>query len=171
MLAVLLGLVMLCVRQTKSERKRMMRIAHIALWTRDLDGTTLFWMRYFGAKVHDAYFIKRRPGFISRFVTLPAGDQIELITAPRIKDPRSAEGVGRDHLAISLGEAAAVDAGGLGSNGTENRVKRWILRGVSGNAEQRSRYFSVLCCESRGAGFSNTLIHRIRRQIHAARPR
>jgi lactoylglutathione lyase len=87
-----------------------MRIAHMALWTRDLDGAAQFWIKYFGAKAHDVYFSKRRPGFISRFVTLPGGDQIELMTAPWIEDPRSAEGVGWDHLAISLGDAAAVDA-------------------------------------------------------------
>lgn len=86
-----------------------MRLAHVALWTRDLDGAAAFWHRYFGASVGEAYHSQRRPGFVSRFVTLPGGMQIELMTGPWVETPASGEKAGWDHLAISLGSAAAVD--------------------------------------------------------------
>ncbi len=52
--------------------------------------------------------------------------------------------------------------GGLESNGTGNRVKR--------RRRDRSGDLLALGCESRRAGFSNPLVHRIGRQIDAARP-
>ena len=87
-----------------------MRIGHVALWTRDLESAAAFWTRYFGATVGEPYRSQRRPGFISRFVTLPGGGKFELMTGPWIADPSSGERVGWDHVAISLGDAAAVDA-------------------------------------------------------------
>jgi lactoylglutathione lyase len=87
-----------------------MRVTHIAVWTRDLDRASAFWRQYFGAAVSDPYHSKRRPGFVSRFVTLPGGEvRIELMSAPWIADPASGECVGWDHIAISLGSTAAVD--------------------------------------------------------------
>lgn len=88
-----------------------MRIAHVALWTRDIDAAAAFWRRYFQAAVGEAYHSRRRPGFISRFVTLPGGgDQIELMTGPWLSGESGGERVGWDHLALSLGDRAAVDA-------------------------------------------------------------
>ncbi|OCJ11334.1 bleomycin resistance protein [Rhizobium sp. AC27/96] len=88
-----------------------MRIAHTALWTRDIDAAAAFWMKYFGATVGEPYRSQRRPGFISRFVHLPDGaDQIELMTGPWLPADAQGERVGWDHIAISLGDEAAVDA-------------------------------------------------------------
>ena len=56
-----------------------MKLAHIALWTRDLDAAAAFWQTYFGATVDESYRSQRRPGFVSRFAALPGGVQIELI--------------------------------------------------------------------------------------------
>ena len=87
-----------------------MRLAHIAVWTRDLEGAAAFWRQYFGASVGEAYHSRRRPGFISRFVTLPGSEaRIELMTGPWISHPAAVESAGWDHIAISLGNAAAVD--------------------------------------------------------------
>lgn len=88
-----------------------MRIAHSALWTRDLDAAASFFERYFGASVGAPYHSKRREGFVSRFVELPDGpDQIELMTGPWIKPRPEDEHAGWDHIAISLGSREAVDA-------------------------------------------------------------
>jgi lactoylglutathione lyase len=88
-----------------------MEIAHIALWTRDLEESVSFWRRYFDAEAGEIYQSARRPGFTSCFVSLPgAHAKIELMTAPWITDAPEPECVGWDHLAISLGNAAAVDA-------------------------------------------------------------
>jgi lactoylglutathione lyase len=61
-----------------------MRIAHVALWTRDLDAAAEFWRRTFQATIGEPYYSQRRHGFVSRFVTLGTGDKIELMTGPWI---------------------------------------------------------------------------------------
>lgn len=87
-----------------------MRIAHAALWTRDLEAAAVFWRRYFGATVGEAYSSTRRPGFVSRFVTLPdGGATIELMSGPWVGDLVALDHVGWDHVAISLGDEAAVE--------------------------------------------------------------
>lgn len=87
-----------------------MRIAHTALWTRDLEAASKFWQDYFGAEIGEAYHSKNRPGFISRFVTLPeSGGQIELMTGPWLVADAPAERVGWDHIAISLGHGETVN--------------------------------------------------------------
>ncbi|MDR5782991.1 VOC family protein [Caballeronia sp. LZ065] len=88
-----------------------MKVAHVALWTRDLDGAAAFWREHFGAGIGERYHSRRRPGFVSCFVTLPGdGVQIELMTAPWLAEADLADHVGWDHLAIALGSRAAVDA-------------------------------------------------------------
>lgn len=88
-------------------------LAHVALWTRDLDGAARFWRDYFGAEVGEPYRSKRRVGFVSRFVTLPGGGRIELMSGPWIEACGEAEAarerVGWDHIAVSLGSREAVD--------------------------------------------------------------
>ena len=86
-----------------------MRLAHVALWTRDLEGAATFWCRYFAAAVGEPYRSRRRPGFVARCVTLPGGGEIELMAGPWVGERIAAESVGWDHVAISLGEARTVD--------------------------------------------------------------
>jgi len=88
-----------------------MALAHVALWTRNLDGSAAFWQRLFGATIAPPYRSERRPGFVSVFATLP-GDalRLELMAAPWLADAPVGDAVGWDHVAISLGNAAAVDA-------------------------------------------------------------
>jgi lactoylglutathione lyase len=87
-----------------------MKLAHIALWTRDLDAASTFWREYFDAEIGELYESRRQCGFQSRFATLPGGVQIELMVAPWVKDPAGGEAVGWAHIALSLDGAAAVDA-------------------------------------------------------------
>ena len=88
-----------------------MKLAHVALWTRDLGAAASFWRDHFGASVGDLYRSRRREGFVSRFVTLPGdGTQIELMSGPFVADPARPDGIGWAHVAFSLGSAEAVDA-------------------------------------------------------------
>jgi lactoylglutathione lyase len=87
-----------------------MKLAHVALWARDLDAAAAFWQRLFGATVGAPYHSQRRPGFVSRFAVLPGGLQIELMGGPWIGAEPCTERPGWDHIALSLGSAAAVDA-------------------------------------------------------------
>ena len=87
-----------------------MQIAHVALWTRDLDRAAAFWEEHFAATVGPRYRSARRPGFESRFVSLGEGPAIELMTAPWIASAEPAEREGWAHVAVSLGSAEAVRA-------------------------------------------------------------
>lgn len=87
-----------------------MHLAHVALWTKDLEAGASFWRLYFAAEVGEAYHSTRRPGFVSRFITLPEGRaQIELMTGPWLADTGYDERNGWDHIAVSLGDAQKVD--------------------------------------------------------------
>ncbi|CAN7184522.1 VOC family protein [Pararhizobium sp. LjRoot235] len=86
-----------------------MKIAHVALWTADLDGVCHFWAETFGAAVGDLYESARRPGFSSRFVYLKDGPSIEVMQGPWIMRGGLEERQGYAHLALSLGSREAVD--------------------------------------------------------------
>jgi lactoylglutathione lyase len=87
-----------------------MQLAHAAIWTRDLAEATAFWQQYFAASIGAPYHSKRRPGFVSRFVTLPGTEtRIELMSGPWIAPRTAVDRVGWDHIAIALGDPAAVD--------------------------------------------------------------
>ena len=106
-----------------------MQVAHIALWTNDLDRAAHFWREHFNATLGDAYHSKRREGFISRFVTLENGPALELMTLPGLVDkpPREDNRTGWAHIAISLGSVEAVDrlAAALKLSGALVHAARW----------------------------------------------
>lgn len=95
------------------------RIAHVALWTRDverLERLRTFYERHFGARAGAPYHSVRQPGFVSYFLELAGGARLELMTLPA--DVRAAEAgrsesdaprPGYAHIALSLGSAGAVD--------------------------------------------------------------
>jgi lactoylglutathione lyase len=85
-------------------------VAHIGVWTRDLEKAAEFWKRNFNATVGEVYLSKRRKGFISRFVELPGGGaRIELMAGPWVEGFDGRERAGWDHVAISLESKKAVD--------------------------------------------------------------
>ncbi len=88
----------------------MMKLTHIALWTTDLEAAARFWRDYFDADVGNRYDSRNRPGFASRFVTLPGeAVRIELMEGPWVT-PHPGEAAGWAHIAYSAGSADAVDA-------------------------------------------------------------
>ena len=89
-----------------------MKVAHVAVWCRDLDRATAFWVSHFGARSGGRYASTRRPGFVSRFVQLDEGATLELMSAPWLAcdEGNSTERPGWSHVAIALGNEAAVDA-------------------------------------------------------------
>lgn len=89
-----------------------MKIAHIALWTSNLDRLCTFWAETFSAVVGDLYESRRRPGFSSRFLRLAEGPEIEIMQGPWIAEAGQdlEERAGYAHLALSLGSKSAVDA-------------------------------------------------------------
>lgn len=89
----------------------LVTIAHVALWTADLDASVRFWTDHFGAVAGEEYASRNRPGFRSRFLRLAGGAAIEIMTGPWIGAATPAEErAGWAHVAVSLGSDAAVDA-------------------------------------------------------------
>ncbi|MAM12927.1 MAG: glyoxalase/bleomycin resistance/extradiol dioxygenase family protein [Rhizobiaceae bacterium] len=87
------------------------RIAHVAVWTGDLERMAGFYQRVFAAEPGERYESRRRPGFVSRFMRLTDGPTIEIMQAPwlGVADDPTVERPGFAHIAISLGSVAAVD--------------------------------------------------------------
>ncbi|MCT4709392.1 VOC family protein [Enterobacteriaceae bacterium H11S18] len=106
-----------------------MQVAHIALWTNNLEQAAAFWQEHFNATVGEAYHSKRREGFISHFVTLAHGPALELMTLPGLVDkpPREDNRTGWAHIAISLGSVEAVDkmVAALEPTGALVHAARW----------------------------------------------
>jgi lactoylglutathione lyase len=87
-----------------------MNIAHVALWTLDLERAAGFWRRVFNATLGEPYHSQTNKGFVSRFATLKAGPTIELMTHPDLSQTTSSGSLqtGWAHIAISLGSEEAV---------------------------------------------------------------
>jgi lactoylglutathione lyase len=86
-------------------------LSHVAIWTRDLERSRIFFERYFGAEVGPIYRSRRRNDFASYFLEFPLGGaRLELMTLPTLTDARSHDSIGYAHIALSLGSRAAVDA-------------------------------------------------------------
>ncbi|MHA0853305.1 VOC family protein, partial [Serratia nematodiphila] len=87
-----------------------MKIAHVALWTRDIDAQLAFWQRYFNGAAGEEYVSRNRPGFVSRFVSLAAGPSLEIMRVPTLLSAQEQEErVGWAHIALSLGDERQVD--------------------------------------------------------------
>lgn len=87
-----------------------MKLAHLALWTQDLEGAAAFWQSYFDADVGDRYDSRNRPGFASRFVQVPGiQPRIEIMEGPWVS-PHPGETCGWAHIALSVGSQPQVDA-------------------------------------------------------------
>jgi len=83
--------------------KSVPRIAHVALWTTDLETTCRFWERVFGADVGPLYASRNRPGFKSRFLKFAEGPTFEVMTGPWVGTSDDTERAGYAHVAISVG--------------------------------------------------------------------
>ena len=88
-----------------------MKIAHMALWTQDLEQQAHFWVSFFDGKINEKYFSRTNPGFESYFVKIGEEIAIELMTKPGLigQQPDNNR-CGWVHLAISVGGNENVDA-------------------------------------------------------------
>jgi lactoylglutathione lyase len=87
----------------------MIRVEHVALWVRDIDAMAAFYSRYFGARV-GALYQNPRKGFESRFLELGAGARLEIMRRTDVVIRASDAQLGFAHVAIAVGDEAAVDA-------------------------------------------------------------
>ena len=88
-----------------------MKIAHMALRTRDLERQARFWVSFFDGVINEKYCSKTNPGFESYFVNIGEDIAIELMTKPGLTHPVPDNNTsGWVHLALSVGGAGHVDA-------------------------------------------------------------
>jgi lactoylglutathione lyase len=89
-----------------------MRIAHVALWTTNLDRLRAFYERHFGAKA-GARYVNAAKGFQSYFLQFDDGARLELMSKPTVEavaGAPAAERIGYAHVALSLGSRPEVVA-------------------------------------------------------------
>ena len=83
-------------------------IEHIGLWVRDLESVAAFYAKYFGARA-GALYRNPRKGFESRFLEFGSGARLEIMTRTDVTARSAAELLGLAHVAIVIGDEAAVD--------------------------------------------------------------
>ena len=87
-----------------------MKIAHIALWTRQLEQQARFWVAFFDGEINEKYCSQTTPGFESFFVRIGDDIAIELMTKPGLTALTADNNhTGWVHLAITVGGAENVD--------------------------------------------------------------
>jgi len=87
-----------------------MKLAHLAIWTQDLEATAAFWRDFFDAEVTERYDSQNRPGFASRFAKIPGNDvRIEIMEGLWVTQ-HAGEVCGWAHIAFSVGTSDQVDA-------------------------------------------------------------
>jgi lactoylglutathione lyase len=87
----------------------MTRLEHVALWVRDIERVAAFYARYFGARVGERYENPRK-GFQSRFLAFESGARLEVMARTDVVTREPGERLGFAHVAIAVGDEAAVDA-------------------------------------------------------------
>ena len=90
----------------------MARIAHVALWTRDVERIRDFYVRHFGARAGEPYRNPAR-GFDSCFLEFEGGARLEIMRTTQLELAEARPGAqrhGLTHIAVSVGSEARVDS-------------------------------------------------------------
>lgn len=90
----------------------MIRIEHIAIWTRDLEKMKDFYCKYFNGVSNELYQNTTK-GFSSYFISFGTGTRVELMHSIHLDDNITAghnNRLGIVHIAISLGSKDNVDS-------------------------------------------------------------
>jgi lactoylglutathione lyase len=85
------------------------RIEHVGLWVRDLDGVAAFYAMYFDARIGELYRNPRK-GFESRFLEFAGGARLEVMRRVDITARGADTQLGFAHVALCVGGEQAVDA-------------------------------------------------------------
>ncbi len=86
-----------------------MRIDHLAIHVRDLEGAAQFFKEFFGAEIDETYH-NPKTGLRSNFLKLDEGPRFEIMTRPGLVDASSTTmSCGYTHMAFALGSEKAVD--------------------------------------------------------------
>ena len=87
-----------------------MKIAHIAIWVKDLERTRVFYEKYFNAR-SNALYINKKTMFKSYFLSFDNASRLELMQMPTVQESSKTkvdQVTGFNHLAISVGSKEEV---------------------------------------------------------------
>jgi lactoylglutathione lyase len=96
----------------RSWQEVRVHIAHIAMWTEDLERLKAFYEMYFGARAGSKYANPVK-GFASYFLSFASGAQLELMhstTIPMAEVRPGVQRLGYIHLAMAVGSPEGVDS-------------------------------------------------------------
>ena len=85
-----------------------MKIEHVAIWVKDLEGMKSFYETYFNGVSNEKYHNKVKQ-FESYFITFAEGARLEIMRKAGVDQPDHDDRIGWAHIAISLGSKEAVD--------------------------------------------------------------
>lgn len=87
-----------------------MKIDHIAMCVKDLEGTKQFFERYFNAAANNLYH-NEKTGFRSYFLTFDDGPRLEIMNRPDLENAeKTLQRAGYIHIAFSVGSKEKVDS-------------------------------------------------------------
>ncbi len=89
----------------------MVKIEHVAIWTKNLERLKEFYETYFQGKAGDKY-VNAGKQFESYFLTFSCGARLELMQMPAIAESladKNTQFTGYAHLAFSVGDKEQVD--------------------------------------------------------------
>ncbi len=97
-------------KPTVKVKRPKMKIEHVAIWVKDLEGIRTFYERYFEANAGEKYHNPKK-NFTSYFLSFTSGSRLELMQQPDIisKFEKENEFLGLTHLAISVGSKDKVN--------------------------------------------------------------
>lgn len=87
-----------------------MKIDHIAMYVKDLEGTKQFFERYFNAAANNLYH-NEKTGFQSYFLTFDDGARLEIMNRTDLENAeKTLQRAGYIHIAFSVGSKEKVDS-------------------------------------------------------------
>lgn len=87
-----------------------MKIDHIAMYVKDLEGTKQFFERYFNAAANNLYH-NEKTGFRSYFLTFGDGARLEIMNRPDLENAeKTLQRAGYIHIAFSVGSKERGDS-------------------------------------------------------------
>lgn len=119
-----------------------MRIEHVAIWVRDLEGMRAFYEKYFGCISNELYHNPVK-GFESYFLTFESGARLEIMRRVDVTEQVASELLGWAHIAISLGSKELVDE-------LTNRLQQDGYRLVNGPRTTGDGYYESVIEDSEG---------------------
>lgn len=85
-----------------------MKIEHVAIWVKDLEGMKRFYETYFNGTANSKYHNKDKE-FESYFLTFHGGARLEIMCKSGVDKSDQDDTIGWAHIAISLGSKESVN--------------------------------------------------------------